>query len=215
MSRHDKTQIVMKDTIATFVREYARDGKDLLEIGGHLGRQTLIYRDQFVDPRKTVIYDWKNFVAPEVLPEVDFQKVDLETENFPDEPETYDVIVCNQVFEHLKNIFTPLSESWRALRPGGVLILSVPNLSALHNCALLALWKLPTTLYIGGSHVRGYAIKSMTEFLTNSGHFQLADLRGIGLHPFTSAKQIALFRRWCHTPVWALRKTGSSDGLQS
>lgn len=105
MSRHDKTQIVIKDTIASFVREYARDGKDLLEIGGHLGRQTLIYRDQFVDPGKIVIYGWKKFVAPEVLPELDFQKVDLATENFPDEPVTYDVIVCNQVFEDLKKYF--------------------------------------------------------------------------------------------------------------
>jgi hypothetical protein len=213
MGRHDKTQIVIKNAIASFIRNHAPEGRDLLEIGGHIGRQTIIYRDQMSHPNSTTLYDWKNFVDPEVSKELTFKQVDLETESFPDDNESFDVIVCNQVFEHLKNIFTPLSECWRKLRPGGLLILSVPNLSALHNCGLLWFGKQPTTLNIGGSHVRGYGIHSMTRFLTGSGHFDLVDLEGIGLHPFTSNRMPGIFKTWCHTPIWAIRKSQSSAPL--
>lgn len=213
LNRHDTTQVLIKNEIARLIRRHARDGHDLLEIGGCHGYQTLIYRDQYATPNNTTIYDWKNFCAPEVLPQVRFEKVDLECENFPDEENTYDVVVCNQVFEHLKNIFTPLSEAWRVLRPGGHLILSVPNVAALHNGLLVLLGRQPTTLNIAGSHVRGYAVHSMTKFLLTDGHFSLTDLRGLGLHPFTSAPLPGPLRTWCHTPIWMLKKRESKKPL--
>ncbi|MDA0768004.1 MAG: methyltransferase domain-containing protein [Verrucomicrobia bacterium] len=205
-TRHDKTQMVIKATIGDLISDHASDAERLLEVAD-IGWQTLFYRSQMPDAKLTMIYDWRDERSEEVKEGgIDFRQVDLEESRFPDEDGSYDVVVCNQVFEHLKNIFLPLSEIHRVLRPGGTFIFSVPNLSALHNVFLTMFGKQPTTIRLAGSHVRSYAIWSMTQFLTYNGHFRVLDLKGVGLHPFTSVRMPGVLRTYCHTPVWALRK---------
>ena len=68
---------------------------------------------------------------------IEVARVDLEAERFPWPDESVDVVICNQVLEHLKNIWLPMSEMHRVLRPGGHAVLSVPNLASLHNRVLL------------------------------------------------------------------------------
>jgi 2-polyprenyl-3-methyl-5-hydroxy-6-metoxy-1,4-benzoquinol methylase len=210
LSRHDKTQAVIKQTIAGLIHVHSRNATRLLEVGAESGWQTLLYRQQLNDPQRTVIYDWRDQRNEGAKGAgIGFHEVDLEKDRFPDADESYDVVVCNQVFEHLKNIFLPLSEIHRVLSRDGLLILSVPNLSALHNVLLVMLGKQPTTIRLAGSHVRSYAIWSMSRFLTFNGHFQIVDLKGVGLHPLTSASLPSFLRTYCHTPIWALRKQRS------
>ena len=52
--------------------------------------------------------------------EGDIANVDLPTESF-------DLIVCSEVIEHLPNYKEVLSEVWRLLKKGGYFIISVPN----------------------------------------------------------------------------------------
>ena len=54
---------------------------------------------------------------------------DIETEPFPFADASFDIILLNEVFEHLRidPLFT-LSEIKRCLRPGGRLMLTTPNL---------------------------------------------------------------------------------------
>ena len=209
-NRHEKTQMAVKENIAQLICNYASDQDDLLEIGGNNGWQTIAYREQLRQPCRTVIYDWQDNRAINAKPEVEFNIVDLEEDHFPDEDSSFGVVVCNQVLEHLKNIFLPLSEILRVLRPGGFCVLSVPNMCALHNCVLTMIGRQPTTMDIMGSHVRGYAIWSMSEFLQLNGHFKLIQLKGFGLHPFTSKAMPGPLRTYCHTPVWLLKKQQSS-----
>lgn len=207
MPRHDRTQLAIKLAIANMIRHHVPRGKDLLEVGGNMGWQTVAYRDQFGRRGScATLYDWKDYRTPEVQREVPFHSIDLETHRFPAGDESFDVVVCNQVFEHLKNIFLPLSEIHRVLRMGGYLIFSVPNLSALHNCILLNLGRQPTTLGISSSHVRGFSIWSTTPFLTMAEGFEKVRLDGFGLHPFYSGRVPGLLKTFCHTPVWLLRK---------
>lgn len=153
-TRHDKTQMVIKATIGDLISDHASDAERLLEVGADIGWQTLFYRSQMPDAKLTMIYDWRDERSEEVKEGgIDFRQVDLEESRFPDEDGSYDVVVCNQVFEHLKNIFLPLSEIHRVLRPGGTFIFSVPNLSALHNVFLTMFGKQPTTIRLAGSHV--------------------------------------------------------------
>ncbi len=206
LSRHDKTMLEVKETIGQLIGTYARDGGKLLEVGAEGGWQTIFYNSHLENPKRPVIYDWCDQRSEDSRQKTEFYEVDLEKDAFPDDSDTYDVVVCNQVFEHLKNIFLPISEIHRVLKVGGYLIISVPNMCALHNCVLMTLGQQPTTLKISGSHVRGYAIWSMSKFLTLNDLFQIRQLIGHGLHPFFSGRLPLFFRTYCHTPVWCLRK---------
>ena len=95
-------------------------------------------------------------------------RLDLETAKFPWPDASVDVIVCNQVFEHLKNIWLPMSEIHRVLAPGGWLLLSVPNLGSLHNRMMLGLGLQPTSIRTLGPHVRGYTAHEIRRYLVTS-----------------------------------------------
>ena len=40
---------------------------------------------------------------------------------------SFDVVLCNQVLEHVPDVRTALDELWRILAPGGLLLVGVPN----------------------------------------------------------------------------------------
>jgi len=50
--------------------------------------------------------------------------------------ESYDSVVCLEVLEHVPEPAAALAEIARILRPGGILVLSVPHLSRLHEVPL-------------------------------------------------------------------------------
>jgi SAM-dependent methyltransferase len=59
-------------------------------------------------------------------------RCDIELEKLPIQDNTYDAIVFNELFEHLRinPIFT-MSEAFRVVKPNGLLFLSSPNLRSL------------------------------------------------------------------------------------
>lgn len=120
---------------------------------------------------------------------------DIETEPFPFEAERFDLVICNQVFEHLKNVFHPLDEIYRVLRVGGMLIFSVPNLASAHNRVLLGLGRQPTSIRVIGPHVRGFTHRETVRFLTRGGLFKLADVTAVGFYPLPSRAGDWLARR--------------------
>ena len=210
LSRHDKTQIFVKNEIARLIRHGVPEGETLLDVGAGGGHATVIYRDQLRQSVRTVIYDWKDVRYADVRQTVEFAKVDLELDAFPDADNSFDIVVCNQVFEHLKNIFTPISEIVRVLRRGGTLIISIPNLAALHNRILLMLGRQPTPIQIHGSHVRGISLSAMTAWLEYNGHLRLIRLIPVGLPPLISGPLPYYGRGVCHTPIWMLQKQESN-----
>lgn len=202
----------VKSEIARSIRYFAPNASSLLEVGADEGWQTLVYRSALSNPTRTVAYDWQDRLRDNVREAgVEFQRVDIEVDDFPDKDGSFDLVVCNQVLEHIKNIYRPLTEMHRVLKDGGLLLLSVPNMCALHNCALILFGRQPTTISLSGSHVRGYAVHSMSRFLTGNGHFRLRKLIGFGLHPFTSASLPGFLKTYCHTPLWVLQKQLASS----
>lgn len=53
------------------------------------------------------------------------------------EDESIDCVISNQVIEHLSDVDHFISESYRVLKPGGVIITSTNNLSSWHNVVSL------------------------------------------------------------------------------
>ena len=65
--------------------------------------------------------------------------LNLEKDPLPLADESIDVVMSNQVLEHVKEIFWILHEASRVLRVGGHMIIGVPNLASYHNRLLLLL----------------------------------------------------------------------------
>jgi len=56
-----------------------------------------------------------------------------ELETLPFQDGSFDSVFCSQVLEHVRDPLSVLEEFNRVLKPGGVLLLSVPHLAYLHN----------------------------------------------------------------------------------
>jgi len=115
--------------------------------------------------------------------DLDITRCDVETEVVPFDAETFDVVLFNELFEHLRidPIFT-LEEARRVLKPGGALLLSTPNLRSLRGIRNLLLRnqghaasagvyeqyeKLETLGHMG--HVREYTTREVADFLGRVG----------------------------------------------
>lgn len=139
-------------------------------------------------------------------------RADLETGRLPWEDESVDVVLCNQVLEHLKNVWLPMSEMHRVLRRGGHAVISVPNLASLHNRALLALGRQPTSIRVFGPHVRGYAFGEFREFVARGGAYEVERALSAGFYPLPAGWSAPLNRLWPaagHTTVVLARKTAA------
>jgi SAM-dependent methyltransferase len=110
-------------------------------------------------------------------------RCDVETEVVPFAEATFDVVLFNELFEHLRinPIFT-MREVHRVLKPGGLLLLSTPNLRSFRGIRNLVLRnqghavssgvyrqyeKLETLGHMG--HVREYTTREVSNLLTRVG----------------------------------------------
>jgi methionine biosynthesis protein MetW len=175
------------------------DGGLTLERGRLAGADTLLGVEVYEQPAEQASHRG-----------IEVARIDLEAQALPWADESVDIVVCNQVLEHLKNIWLPMSEMHRVLRPGGHAILSVPNLASLHNRVLLALGRQPTSIRLLGPHVRGYTLRAFADLIEWSDAYEIELKRGAGFYPLTSPWSAPLSRLWCgasHTIVVQARKT--------
>jgi len=121
--------------------------------------------------------------AAEARKKFEVYKADIEKEPLPLPDEAFDLVVCNQVLEHLKNIYRPLSEMDRIVRTGGLLLIGVPNLSGLYNRLLLLFGRQPLSIAIDGPHIRGFAHSAFLAFLKQNPNFELVAMESSNLYP--------------------------------
>src|SRR5207247_10851030 len=112
--------------------------------------------------------------------------MDLERDRFPWADQSIDLVVCNQVFEHLKNVWLPMSEIARVLCAGGPLVFSVSNLASLHNRSLLLFGCQPTSIRAFGPHVRGFTLGEVRAFLITGSSFRIRPMTAVSLSPPTT-----------------------------
>jgi ubiquinone/menaquinone biosynthesis C-methylase UbiE len=214
--RHARIELAVTREIARAVRSLGPSGGRILQIQAHQGQETLLLRDQLARPGRPVIYDQQDGRDAEAKAATDFERVDLESDAFPAPDGFFDVVVWNRNLVTLKNAVPALREARRVLGPGGFLVLTVPNLAALHNRALLLAGRQPTTLHIdNGDHVRGFAVGSMTRFLERDLEFRVVRLTGVGIAPVTGVSLPRPLRGIGHTVVWVLRKPAGETPCRS
>jgi SAM-dependent methyltransferase len=115
--------------------------------------------------------------------QLDIRKVDFEADPVPFEDETFDVVLFNEVFEHLRmNLIATMLEVRRVLKTGGTLLLSTPNARSLRGIWMMArhhrgchvgsdLYTEYNKLNVYGhmGHVREYTAREVSIFLSKVG----------------------------------------------
>lgn len=107
------------------------------------------------------------------------KECNIENEKIPFNDNSFDLIIFSEIFEHLRiDPISTLKEINRIVRPGGIMMLTTPNLYSLGKIILFNLGKgfnnpykefekLHTVGHMG--HIREYSTKEIKQFLENTG----------------------------------------------
>jgi SAM-dependent methyltransferase len=123
---------------------------------------------------------------------------DIERDRLPFDDGMVDLIVANQILEHVKELFWILHECARTLRVGGSIVIGVPNLAAFHNRALLAIGRQPSPMKNWSAHVRGYTKSDLVQTIDKPfpGGFVLRRSGGANFYPLPGAIAKVAARAW-------------------
>lgn len=164
------------------VSRYAPKGAKVLDVGcvpplltGALRRMGYDVCGVDISPER--------FQAALLLLDLVVQKCNIELEKLPFSDSSFDVILFNEIFEHLRinPIFT-LGEVFRIMKPGARLLLSTPNLHSLEGLIRFLVHRQAISVGEGifdeysklsrlghMGHVREYTSREVCEFLCDMG----------------------------------------------
>jgi ubiquinone/menaquinone biosynthesis C-methylase UbiE len=153
--------------------------KKLLDVGcgagnfGGLIKKTLGAEVWGIDPSTTVT-GLTNKVLDHFINDFFSEKLDLPSKYF-------DVVTFNDSLEHFSDPFPPLELSRRLLKPGGVLVCSIPNVRYIENLKHLFFemdWKYEDSGIRDRTHLRFFTKKSIVRTLEEAG-YQVLLIQGI------------------------------------
>jgi SAM-dependent methyltransferase len=159
---------------------------DVLDIGAGNGEDLAIVKSIIADSRiKACEWDKENCKKLESLGAEVFQ-CDLERDRLPYGDSKFDLIIADQIFEHIKDVFWLTHELSRTLKVGGHLYIAVPNLASFHNRILLLFGHQPTCNYSVGPHVRGFTVGDLKKFFGSGSAnvWKLVSVKGANFYPF-------------------------------
>jgi len=158
----------------------------VLDLGAGKGNDLLIAKKIVPGCKLNAVENYKPYVIQLIENDIEVHSLNIENEKLPFEDNSFDVVIMNQIMEHVKEVFWILHEVSRIVKLNGFFIVGVPNLASLHNRFLLSLGKQPTSIKNNSAHVRGYTFSDFKNLL-NSGFpngWELCDFGGSNFYPF-------------------------------
>ena len=150
---------------------------------------------------------------------VEVKFADLNKE-FPFQNESFDVILANQIIEHISSTDIFLKEAYRVLKSDGYIVVATVNLASSLNILYLLFGKQPPTTHVsdevivgsplvstfnitgvhiskGQSHVRVFTLVALRELLEYHGfHVEKSVSAGYYPFPITMARLISFIDKW-------------------
>jgi SAM-dependent methyltransferase len=127
-------------------------------------------------------------------------------DGYPDIPsESFDVVVCEQVLEHLPQLETAVKTLERLLKPGGTLFVGVPTFPhGLHHL------RKPMVAIVDGvqtnprerGHVQAFSLRSFTEMLTGYTNLEIVTARGFRIVSGGVLRPLENHRWWWQWNRW-------------
>jgi 2-polyprenyl-3-methyl-5-hydroxy-6-metoxy-1,4-benzoquinol methylase/glycosyltransferase involved in cell wall biosynthesis len=111
-----------------------------------------------------------------------------------DDPQV-DVLICGDVLEHLRDPWKTLKRLSEWVRPGGLVIASIPNVAHFSLCfeLLYGLWRYQDAGLLDRTHTKFFTLSSIHELFTTAG-LSIFDIRGIS---YDDAPQLCeMQQRW-------------------
>lgn len=146
----------------------------LLDVGCGDGSRTLMLARHFhISPAQTYGVEIDEPHVRQASEHFNASQIDLEKDPLPYDREKFDIVICNQVLEHLKNYQSVLEQIIAITRPGGYIIVGVPNLAHLINRLYLLCGIQPMCIALFSSHVRGFthsAFEQQLRLLPNANY---------------------------------------------
>lgn len=106
------------------------------------------------------------------------KRIDLEMETLPYGENAFDLVVCNQVLEHLKNYDKVIHDIIRVTRTGGYIMIGIPNLAHLINRIYLLFGIQPMCIAIKSQHVCGFTHRAFEKMLRSLPGVKFIDCAG-------------------------------------
>lgn len=115
---------------------------------------------------------------------------------FPFKLGYFDVVMANQILEHVLDVDNMLNECHRVLRNNGIMLLAIPNLCSLLQRILVLFGCQPTVLHVSeiqvgnflkgievsSEHLHGFAPPALEDLLRYH-HFHIEKVCGSGFYP--------------------------------
>lgn len=167
------------------------DGLTMRYVEPHSGAENVRYHgvDQFPQGTRNIykVEEWR------------LRKVDLEQGMPQVESDRYDVVVCEQVLEHLHRCEDALNELVRVLRPGGLLFVGVPifphGVHLLRRNLVPRMDRLLKVKKVRG-HVQAFSKATFCKLLESTGQLDIESVRGFRIISGGPLRSLEYCRWW-------------------
>jgi SAM-dependent methyltransferase len=158
----------------------------ILDIGAGHGDDLMLARRIDASAEINGIEVHPTYAAELAQKGINVHSINIERDKLPFPDGSTDIVIANQVLEHVKELFWIFHEITRVLPINGKLIIGVPNLASFHNRILLALGRQPSSLKNNSAHIRGYTKCDVEWFLESCfpGGYVKRMFGGSNFYPF-------------------------------
>jgi SAM-dependent methyltransferase len=126
-----------------------KNAKRVLDIGSGNGEFTCMIKNCFNGNTEVVGMDNNPNFTEMALSMYGYKTILADADKpFPFDNNSFDLVICSQIIEHLYNTDQFVSEIYRILKYDGVCVCSTPNLASVHNIICLLLGYQPFTCHI-------------------------------------------------------------------